>query len=87
MLEQAIAEADIEARKVYKWGPTACLDDTPEEMSISPRYDPEIIRGPVERLEASLAQGSEEHQEVLYRILVFFNIRQHPFMSWIHSHR
>ncbi|KAG0345061.1 hypothetical protein BG005_001486, partial [Podila minutissima] len=69
LLEQAIAEADIEARKVYKWGPTACLDDTPEEMSISPRYDPEIIRGPVERLEASLAQGSEEHQEQAAYIL------------------
>ncbi|KAG0320016.1 hypothetical protein BG000_003718, partial [Podila horticola] len=63
LLEQAIAEADVESRKVYKWGPAASLDDTPYEMSISPRYDPEIIRGPVERLESSLAQGSEEHQE------------------------
>ncbi|KAG0083208.1 hypothetical protein BGZ92_010986 [Podila epicladia] len=69
LLEQAIAEADVEARKVYKWGPAACLDDTPEEMSISPRYDPEIIRGPVERLEASLTQGSEEQQEQAAYIL------------------
>ncbi|KAG0013488.1 hypothetical protein BGZ81_000997 [Podila clonocystis] len=69
LLEQAIAEADVEARKVYKWSPTASLDDTPEEMSISPRYDPEIIRGPVERLETSVTQGSEEHQEQAAYIL------------------
>ncbi|KAF9371360.1 hypothetical protein CPB97_002017, partial [Podila verticillata] len=63
LLEQAIAEADISARKGTGWSPAASLDDTPKDMSISPRYDPEVIRGPVERLEAVLSQGSEEHQE------------------------
>ncbi|KAF9408781.1 hypothetical protein BGZ94_002189 [Podila epigama] len=63
LLEKAIAEADLESRKAHKWGPTASLNDTPEDMSISPRFDPEAIRAQVEALEGSLSQGSEEHQE------------------------
>ncbi|KAF9428419.1 hypothetical protein BGZ94_002438, partial [Podila epigama] len=63
LLELAVGEAEIQARKAQHWTQAASLDDTPESIAASPLIKPESIREAVEKLESVLARGTEEHQE------------------------
>ncbi|KAG0339198.1 hypothetical protein BG004_006924 [Podila humilis] len=74
LLEQAIAENDIASRK-GKWTPAASLDDSPDHISISPRYDPDLLRTHVQSLEAVLSRGTQEQQEQAAFILARGAIR------------
>ncbi|KAG0258957.1 hypothetical protein BG011_002960 [Mortierella polycephala] len=63
LLEMAVGEAEIKARKAQQWSQSASLDDTPESIAHGPLIKPETIQGAVESLEGVLVRGTEEHQE------------------------
>ncbi|KAF9583231.1 hypothetical protein BGW38_009971 [Lunasporangiospora selenospora] len=63
LLEMAVGEAEL-ATKSHQNASAATLDDTPE--SVAPLSSPiksESIQPAIEKLEAVLAKGTEEHQE------------------------
>ncbi|KAI1312681.1 hypothetical protein EDD11_002880 [Mortierella claussenii] len=63
LLEMAVGEALIKARKNVHWTYAASLDDTPESIAVTPRIKPDTIQEAVEMLERVLSKGPEEHQE------------------------
>ncbi|KAG0199014.1 hypothetical protein BGX28_007623 [Mortierella sp. GBA30] len=63
LLESAVGEAELKARKDQQWTQSASLDDTPDSIALSPLIKPEAIQEAVEKLEGVLARGTEEHQE------------------------
>lgn len=64
LLELAVGEAEINARKAQHWTQAASLDDTPESIAVSPLVKQDTIQEAVEKLESVLTRGTEEHQEV-----------------------
>ncbi|KAF9095692.1 hypothetical protein BGX23_000103 [Mortierella sp. AD031] len=63
LLEMAVGEAELKARKAQQWTQNASLDDTPESIAYSPLVSPDTIQDAVEKLESVLSRGTEEHQE------------------------
>ncbi|KAG0098004.1 hypothetical protein BGZ93_001386 [Podila epicladia] len=63
LLELAVGEAEINARKAQHWTQAASLDDTPESIAVSPLVKQDIIQEAIEKLESVLTRGTEEHQE------------------------
>ncbi|KAF9192160.1 hypothetical protein BGZ51_006134 [Haplosporangium sp. Z 767] len=63
LLEMAVAEAEMAARKAQQWSPLASLDDTPQSLAVSPLIKPDMIQEAVEKVERVLSKGPEEHQE------------------------
>ncbi|KAG0014581.1 hypothetical protein BGZ81_000368 [Podila clonocystis] len=63
LLELAVGEAEINARKAQHWTQAASLDDTPESIAVSPLVKQDTIQEAVEKLESVLTRGTEEHQE------------------------
>ncbi|KAG0331758.1 hypothetical protein BG004_001516 [Podila humilis] len=63
LLELAVGEAEINARKAQHWTQSASLDDTPESIAVSPLIKQETIQDAIEKLESVLTRGTEEHQE------------------------
>ncbi|KAI1311552.1 hypothetical protein EDD11_003434 [Mortierella claussenii] len=63
LLEMAVGEAELKARKTQQWMQTASLDDTPQNISHGPLIKQEAIQEAVNKLEGVLTRGTEEHQE------------------------
>ncbi|KAF9926655.1 hypothetical protein FBU30_003799 [Linnemannia zychae] len=63
LLEMAVGEAELKARKAQNWTQLASLDDTPDTIAHSPLISPDSIQDAIEKLESVLTRGTEEHQE------------------------